>query len=346
MATPSDFRPRGRYAIRSLPSGALGLAWEPPMPRLPDENLEVIFYLYPDTEAAEKAEQAGGCGFFLNWPFARDNQNHLYAVTNRHIIHDGHWTMRITNLLDGKSIIIDTDDSKWFPHPNGDDLSIFLVDFPMVFQCKASPPRALITHDVIAEHAIGIGDDVFTVGRFTNHDGKLRNNPSVRFGNIAQMPIEPILQRNGHLQESFLCECRSVSGYSGSPVYVDLPSWSARPNKEGIQSRPIGRWLLGVNWGHLNDWKPVCDALGNAVATGYQVGMNSGMMGVVPAWKLREMLEHPEMVERRRKREDDVLGKAPPISSFDSAPRKKGEVPIVPEPDNPAHKEDFTALLG
>jgi hypothetical protein len=42
------------------------------------------------------------------------------------------------------------------------------------------------------------------VGRFINHEGKQRNLPALRYGNIAMMPLEPIIQQEtGITQESF-----------------------------------------------------------------------------------------------------------------------------------------------
>src|SRR4051794_30517980 len=92
-----DLRPEGRWTITVVDENVTRLVWEPPVPRVPDEILESIFYLYPSQQAAEDAEQAGGCGFFLNYPFEHENRNHLYAVTNRHVISSGNWTFRVNN---------------------------------------------------------------------------------------------------------------------------------------------------------------------------------------------------------------------------------------------------------
>jgi hypothetical protein len=69
---------------------------------------------------------------------------------------------------------------------------------------------------------IGPGDDVFVVGRFINREGKQKNIPSVRFGNIAQMPGEPLFLDDGKELECFLIEGRSISGFSGSPVFIHI----------------------------------------------------------------------------------------------------------------------------
>ena len=134
------------------------------------------------------------------------------------------------------------------------------------------------------------------VGRFISHEGKQRNIPTIRFGNIAMMPLEPIKHPRGHLQESFLVETRSLSGYSGSPVFVHILPFSKRPAVEGWSTEK-GPWLLGVDWGHISSYEKVLkknkDEYGNDVPLkeGWRVRTNSGMTGVVPVWKLIELLD-------------------------------------------------------
>jgi hypothetical protein len=281
------------------------------MPRIPDDMLESVFYLYPSRQAAELGERVGGSGFFVLVPFEGAETNHLYMVTNKHVIDNGNLTGRVNVEVD-KSVAFDTDDRNWFVHPAGDDLAILLVDVTEGFTCKGLNfnETGFVTQQVLQQFDLGIGDDVFTVGRFVNHDGKQRNNPVVRFGNIAQMPVEPIKQNGRHLQESYLVECKSVAGYSGSPVFAYIPPFAIRPGIREVSSKSYGPWLLGISWGHLNEWKPVCDAGGDPVGT-YQVGVNSGMMGVVPVWKLTEMLNHPTVIEKRKERENSLLGGKP-----------------------------------
>jgi hypothetical protein len=295
---------------------------ESPMPRIPDNTLECVFYLYPSLASAENGERQGGCGFFMTVPFERAERNHLYAITNRHVIENGSCTLRINN-KDGRCFPIDSDERKWFHHQEGDDLSILLVDFPTQFECVSIEyePSAFITKEKIDAFDIGIGEEAFTVGRFINHEGKQRNAPVVRFGNISQMPIEPIKQDNGHLQDSYLVEGRSVGGFSGSPVFSYIPSFALRPKTgKQVSSAFYGPWLLGVNWGHLNDWKPVCSPNGTPISSHPMiVAQSSGMMGVVPVWKLVEMIECPRMLDERRQQELKILGEGAPLTTIRSA---------------------------
>jgi hypothetical protein len=307
------------------------------MPRISDTTLESIFYLYPSLSAAERGENFGGCGFLVTYPFDRAKQNHLYAVTNRHVIDSGALTFRLYT-KDLGLLPIDSDERKWFRHPDGDDLAILLIDFPVKFNCTAMTWNLMqsVTKDLIQQHDIGVGEEAFSVGRLVDHDGKQQHSPVVRFGNISQMPGEKIRQDTGFMQESYLVEGRSVGGYSGSPVFIFIPPWAVRPGKPMVSSASHGPWFLGVNWGHLVKWQPVCDAAGRPLTShGMQIAQNTGMMTVVPAWKLEEMFEHPQMKAERASREDFILGKGPPAAVSDlpsSAPHISADVPeVLPE---------------
>ena len=286
------------------------------MPRIPDQQLDSVFYLYPSLSSAEFGEGYGGCGHLLLVPFERAKQNHLYAVTNRHVIDGGSLTIRISTADQGL-LPIDTDKRKWFRHPDGDDLAILLIDFPHQFNCTAAnfSEDRCVTKSLIEKHDLGVGEEAFSVGRLVDHDGKQKHAPVVRFGNISQMPTEKIRQDDGYMQESYLVEGRSVGGYSGSPVYIFIPPWAVRPGKREVGSYHHGPWLLGINWGHLTKWQPVCDSSGRPISShGSKVEQNTGMMAVVPAWKLIEMINHPMMLAERMARETQVLGDDPPRS--------------------------------
>jgi hypothetical protein len=152
---------------------------------------------------------------------------------------------------------------------------------------------------------------VFVVGRFKNAQGKLRNIPSVRFGNIAQMPHEPIEQRRvfgKFQQESFLVEARSISGFSGSPVFLILHARDSR-QELGFRLHTDVFRLLGIQWGYIQDCEPIRDTTGRPVDTGLHVLLNTGMMGVVPAWKLEDLLRSDFVVEHKRKTEEEYLKK-------------------------------------
>ena len=73
----------------------------------------------------------------------------------------------------------------------------------------------------MAQLYVGPGDDVFFVGRFISQQGQQRNTPTVRQGVISMLPHEKVPSWEGTPVDSFLVEARSLSGYSGSPVFLN-----------------------------------------------------------------------------------------------------------------------------
>lgn len=267
------------------------------MPRIDDVLLDCVLYLYPSRVAAESGEHFGGSRFFVavnsrvqEWTW------YVYAVTNAHVVREGATTIRL-NTKDGKIDILETNARDWFYHPDGDDLVICPVGEASGLSAARhklafTSREHLVTKDTIDQYKIGPGDEVFCVGRFINHEGKQQNRPAVRFGNISVMPWEPMAHPSGIFQESFMVEFRSLPGYSGSPVFVHIPPLSMRPGSNALGARWLGPWLLGIDWSHTNWREPVCEK-GTDVPgqEGWWVNTNSGMAGVIPAWKLDEMLD-------------------------------------------------------
>lgn len=287
------------------------------MPWIEPAFLECTVYFYPSEAEADDGDPIGGTGFVVGVEIAVGSSSVVVPVlvTNKHVIELGNTTVRI-NTIDGKRDIVPLDSARWYTHPDGDDLAVCPIQFsvkhmaPLFMICTSQ----FITKEKLAQFEIGPGDEVFIVGRFVNHEGKQRNLPSLRFGNIAQMPWEPI-KIEGRDQETFLVEGRSISGYSGSPVFVYLPPQTPNLNPRFVQqvregkirfpgvskSRlgipfVLGPWLLGVDYCHLRwDEKVWNKITGDPVSEDWFVKSNTGMMGVVPAWKLMDIIEGPEM---------------------------------------------------
>lgn len=280
------------------------------MPRIRDEILECAVYLYRSIDEALKGENAGGSGFLVGVPMERsDSYYHTFAVTAGHVVRESGCRVVRLNTLDGGVDAIPIEPEDWVHHPAGDDLTVcFLSADDAVHRAACIPTSLFITEENIREYGIGPGDEVFMVGRFLGHDGRQQNLPTVRFGNISRMHGEKIRHpRRGIQQESFLVEARSLSGYSGSPVFVYVPPFSQRPGKDAIGAFSVGPALLGIDWCHLHSKEPVREKGedGPPVEEGWWVKTNSGMMGVIPVWKLVELLDTPEvktMVEEEEKR--------------------------------------------
>src|SRR5207248_2655066 len=102
----------------------------------------------------------------------------------------------------------------------GDDVAIAPIALEEA-KYKAIPitPQMFVTPEDIRWFAPGT--DTMMIGRFITHEGRQRNTPAVRFGNVSMLPFEPVrTERGGLKQRSFLVEERSLSGFSGSAVFV------------------------------------------------------------------------------------------------------------------------------
>lgn len=285
------------------------------MPRLIDWLVDAVFYLYPTAQAAEGGDPFGGTGFFAG---TSDQEMHkIYAVTSSHVVRAamGNSPVVRVNRTDGGFDVLPFTAEDWIHHPDGDDIAVCPIDFDTAFRLNLYAPRAILDKfwfvdaQDIAEWNVGPGDDVFFVGRFAIHEGVLQNTPTARFGNIAMMPIEPILNPfTGIRQESFLVEARSLSGYSGSPVFIYIGPGSFRGPGLPIDAVTTTFALIGVDWGHLANLNQVLGADGKPFPDKGFVRQNSGMMGVVPAWKLRELLYEDELVAMRKRDEENWGG--------------------------------------
>jgi hypothetical protein len=158
------------------------------------------------------------------------------------------------------------------------------------------------------------------VGRYINHDGKQFDRPVVRFGNLAMLP-EPIHQRERAFdQESLLVDMRSVVGFSGSLVTlyyevsrVRMSRLEARPEGPPLSSMvatsAIGEdyWVLGIDWGHLSVREDIIDE-----GERRRVKVKSSMAAVVPAWKLKEMVDTVDEIVKPREEAEAELAKVNP----------------------------------
>jgi len=285
------------------------------MPRVADNLLESVVYLYGSVADAQTGEMSGGTGFLVSLPLDESNlrAGFLYAVTNSHVIREGGASVLRVNKRGGGVAIMEVPTDAWHHHPVGDDVAVCQLGLSAETIRFMSISRGSILTREDVEHPgryIGIGDDVFFVGRFAEHEGRATNLPSLRFGTIAQMPWEPVLHERGIMQECFLVEARSLSGFSGSPVYLYYalhgPGGATAviggeeeevPPRNYAQASPW--YLLGIDFAHLSRRERVRDAAGEPVED-YWVRSNTGMMTVVPSWKLLELLDDEELVAARK----------------------------------------------
>lgn len=332
------------------------------MPRIPDVIRNCVVYIYPSVDSAESGERAGGSGFLAGVrSSAFRNRFYVYAVTNSHVIQKaGHTPVIRIN----ESVVVDASADAWtvrigvveteadvWTHASRDDLAVCPMPIRIPIYVYAFIPEDLfLTEEDVKACDVGPGDEVFFVGRYASHEGRLRNWPALRFGNISMMNWEPVTRDDGSIQDSFIVEGRSVGGYSGSPAFVYLPPESRRMGTSGVadgdkisvggltsteffdksrreawdkkgfpQNHPtsVPTWLLGVGWGHLTVPEPVVDRGGKQEGD-LRVKVNSGMTGVVPAWKLRELLYEEDLVRERARGDVEVQKELEDVAVLDA----------------------------
>lgn len=274
------------------------------MPAIPPETIDCIAYLYPDKISALAGERVGGCGCIVSVPAPEIHKDfcYVYVVTNSHVVRDGKSPVVRVNSRDGGLTIYDNVPGVWSDHPDGDDIAVAPVAFKYEeADVKAVPEDWFLTKQQLEDYKIGPGDEVVIVGRFINHEGKQRNLPAARFGHISMLPYEPVRTRRGLLQEVFLVECRSLPGYSGSPVFLaPLPGITYIERSVLTHAK-----FLGIDMGHIRDQRPVLDKaeLNNdryvPIDENWVVETNTGMSLVVPAWKIREVLYSEDLMKLR-----------------------------------------------
>jgi len=304
---------RWRPVLRAGSLGSPFECWERVMPRIPDNLLDCVLYLYASEVDAASGARSGGSGFLVSVPPEKEGAPAaLYAVTNSHVIREGASPVVRLNTRAGQAEVIPLTADQWHHHPDGDDLAVCPIGLqPEHHRFMALTRAGFLAKGDLDELDIGPGDDVFFLGRYINHEGRQQNLPTARFGNISMMPFEPVRHPRGTLVESFLVEARSLSGYSGSPVFAYIGSDQRYFNWDDSRGAPppiymdvVRIYLLGVDWGHDADYKVVLEPdRQTKVPEGWQVEQNSGIMNVAPAWRLSELLDEPELVSLRQERE-------------------------------------------
>lgn len=275
-----------------------------------------------------------GTGFFV----VKNTSGKMFQqlVTARHVLEDVNREqihIRV-NLKDGGSGIFYSNVKDWFFHPDNTQ-NVDVAVLPSHASTKkfdivhVSIDRELATKKVIQKHSIGIGDDVFITGLFTQHVGEVRNIPIVRVGNIAAMPEEPVWTGSAYM-DAYLIEARSIGGLSGSPVFVHMAPLRVI---EGIvqPTQGLTHYLLGVMHGHF-----VIENPEDAVMEGDESAgkINTGIGVVVPGSKIAEVINQPLLEKRRREIVENLKKDSGVVLDVTLRPSKS----LPTKADNPQHK--------
>lgn len=315
------------------------------MPAIAPDQLDCAVYLYR-TEAEAEAGIGGGCGFLVGLPGNGAVPWHTYVVTNKHVVEDAKSRVLRINTTDGKFTPIPTRIDDW-TRAATDDVAVYPIELEKRFKVEFIKAESFLPK---AQHIqpknkfdgvfdLSVGDVAVMIGRMVTHEGKQRNRPIARFGNIAMFPDEndPIQLTNNRTQVGFLIDCRSLPGASGSAVLAYLEA--SRPG--GLTLTTTGRgWLLGIDCAHLPRWakvyEPNPEKPSERIETQYMVEMNSGVAVVVPAWRIMALLNDENLMKERKAREQ--------METERDASEREAVQDAVPETED-FTKEDFLDAL-
>jgi len=251
--------------------------------RVPDEVRQcVVFVGIPKPSSdGQVSISFVGTAFFVGIPSSKEGVSHVYVVTARHVankLDNKQFLLRI-NTKEGSSALIKGDGVRWFTHPTDNSVDVAVIPYAPsleIYEFKFVHTEMFLSDALIQQNKIGVGDEVFITGLFAHVSGSKKNLPIVRLGNI----------------EAYLIEARSIGGLSGSPAFV----------RETVPVG-LGRFhLLGLMHGH---WDIPLDKKNDLLMSEEFFGkVNMGIAIVVPAKKILEVLNHPELIELRRKTDE------------------------------------------
>jgi hypothetical protein len=258
-----------------------------------------------------------------------------YLVTARHVaVPLGTHFLIGYNKQGGGSDIDLIENAKWTFHTDPMvDIAVLQCGYPEWADCIPIPGRMLSRPTVddvrystikdgeviFGDPTLGVGDIAYVVGHFHLMQGKKTNLPVVHTGHIALLPEDEKIPawdeptRSRQEVEGYLVEAHGLDGLSGAPVFartsapVSATYFHIGPPLQGgikLQHPIVGRlhsWtvLLGL-W--MAAWKAEPSTeLATEIDVSGDTKVPLGMGIVVPANKIAETLNQPELITARRK---------------------------------------------
>lgn len=263
---------------------------EKPLMFIPDEMRKCVAYV--GYEMADGTTRMVGSAFFVGRQFDPNIPQIMfgYVVTARHLlekIRDKGLTsvlLRVNTPVGARWL--DTEIGKWRVHSDTTiDVAVLRFSLSSIFDHKQWPMHGFCDSETIQKEQIGIGEDVFFMGLFSQHYGQERNIPIARIGNIAAMPEELVSTEMG-LMKGYLVEARSIGGLSGSPVFINTGGGGM--HRQFIGTLPRFH-LLGLVHGHFTIKNAEADAVSDDGLN--EASINTGIAIVVPAEQIREVID-------------------------------------------------------
>lgn len=231
-------------------------------------------------------------------------------MTNWHVAVAGGASVIRINRNDGTSEPFEFAPEEWIFDPNGHDLAI---SPPLPLSGGVHKAEAISVSDlqcppnVGSGRDVGVGDDIFMIGRFIDYVGAETNEPALRFGNISIFDAKIAVGPSNRRRRSIVLDMHSRTGFSGSPVFVYR---TPIVTETGISRVFSGFYIgvLGVHWGqfperweiktqrksHLKKTLPNTQGI---ISDGSYVEGLSGMSCTVPSEHVVSLLSNHKIAE-------------------------------------------------
>jgi hypothetical protein len=185
------------------------------------------------------------------------------------------------------------------------DLAVLKIPINNDWDNVAWPLESLVENDLLdtihtGDRGVVLGDELIFAGLFYPHEGKQRNIPVVRIGNVAAMRDEPVSAKDGRPMDLYLVEAHSIGGLSGAPVFIDIRTAKlALPSTSGYMAGAYDprSWrtfkLFGIVHGHFGIEDIIQDTASSRGRRKrkQEVPINLGISMVIPAEKITEVVE-------------------------------------------------------
>jgi hypothetical protein len=271
----------------------------------------VVFVIASRKKNGQVVRMPIGTGFIVSVPSQIEGSMYLYAVTASHVIASGEETWLRFNREDGRTF--DVPVAEWFSLDPSADVAVTPVS-PMAGLRWAHVPLAQFL-DSRRDLSPSLGDDVYFVGLLANMRTMADENiPMVRSGTLGRMSQRevPLRRSDGTIFRitGHLIDCRSFSGFSGSPCFVQF-TYLKRVHTPSVTGGMIGdlehtaTLLLGLISGHWEDPQEAHPKDAAFQVGTFEYAINTGVGVVTPVELIRTALDLEELVQKRRDADDE-----------------------------------------
>ena len=280
--------------------------------RLPERILHTAFLLGFKKETPQYA----GSAFVVALPSAHGNA-HLYVVTARHLAERMECCPIIMgfNHRDGSKALLEADNVHWYAHPTeANAVDVAVTPFAPAqrdrLDLEPVPEHLFTLGERMQKALIGVGEEIAAIGMFTRFSYEDRHQPFVRTGNLAMLPNLRIPVKNFEPMEAYVAE---IEGLSGSPIWARPTDCFNAGQKDRAEETPSVSFNGDTNvmfLGLLHGRWRVPEQTMEGRSAPYTQNMISGMSLIVPARKILEVINQPELAAMRKKEDDKIARKS------------------------------------